>query len=107
MSNPTPPDAPALLLNDDIEIGLEDITRMCGVRAELIIEMVNHGVLHPAGARYSEWRFSSPSVNRVSRAIRLRRDLELNWPAVALAIELLDELHDLRRRHRALLQRLT
>ena len=39
-------------------------------------------------------------------ARRLRQDLELNWPGVCLALELLDELHDLRRRHRALLRRL-
>jgi len=41
-------------------------------------------------------------VRRARRAIRLSRDLDVNLPGVGLALELLDELEDLRVRVRAL-----
>jgi len=42
----------------------------------------------------------------IARATRLRRDLEINWEGVALALELLDEVQALRRENHALLRRL-
>jgi chaperone modulatory protein CbpM len=43
-------------------------------------------------------------VIRVRRAVRLQRDLELNLPGTALALELIDEIEQLRCRVRRLEQ---
>jgi chaperone modulatory protein CbpM len=40
------------------------------------------------------------------RAAKLRRDLELEWEGVALALDLLDEVKQLRAENRMLRQRL-
>jgi chaperone modulatory protein CbpM len=57
---------------------------------------VSEGVLSPAGGSPQDWRFSGDSLKRAKTAARLMRDLELNSPGVALALDLLDEIHQLR-----------
>jgi chaperone modulatory protein CbpM len=45
----------------------------------------------------SEWRFSGAALRRARIALRLERDLGVNLPGVALALDLLEELQRLRR----------
>jgi chaperone modulatory protein CbpM len=63
---------------------------------DLIMAWVSEGVLSPAGASPQDWRFSGSSLQRAKTAARLMHDLELNLPGVALALDLLDELDQLR-----------
>ena len=44
------------------------------------------------------WRFRGASVRRVRCALRLERDLGVNFAGAALALELLEELEALRAR---------
>jgi len=53
-----------------------------------------------------EWRFSSSSVNWIRKAIRLQRDLEIDWIAVATIIDLLKQNESLELENRRLAQRL-
>ena len=53
------------------------------------------------GGGRSDWQFTSLAIIRVARAKRLERDLSLNPPGVALALDLLDEIEDLRSRLKA------
>ncbi len=39
--------------------------------------------------------FTSEAIDRLSRGIRLHRDLGVNWPGVSLALELLDRIESL------------
>ena len=69
--------------------------------SESNIEMwVAEGVLQPIGASREEWRFSGRSLGRMRTAMRLARDLEINSPGVALALDLLDEIERLEARLR-------
>jgi chaperone modulatory protein CbpM len=63
---------------------------------DLIMAWVSEGVLSPAGASPEDWRFSGNSLQRAKTAARLMHDLELNLPGVALALNLLEELDQLR-----------
>lgn len=105
MPSRQPPAEPELLA-EELEFDLHELASLSGVETHLIIEMVGHAILEPLGSDSADWRFPAPTLPRVRRALRLRRDLDLNWPGVCLAIELLDELAELRRRQRALLRRL-
>jgi chaperone modulatory protein CbpM len=49
----------------------------------------------------TEWHFSGAALRRARVAVRLERDLELNLAGVALALDLLDELAQLRHELRA------
>lgn len=76
---------------------LTEVTQCTHVSVETVITIVEQGIVRPRGARPREWRFEPPMVATLQRACRLQRDLELDWAAVALALELLEELEQLRR----------
>ena len=86
-----------VLLAEDVEFSLRDMCEVCGVHAEVIIEMVEEGLAEPRGAAPREWRFTGVAVYRVQRALRLQRDLDVNLAGAALALDLLDELERMRR----------
>ena len=73
---------------------LQEFCRACSVEESLVIRMVDEGVIEPLGQRPS-WRFPGDAVVRAQRALRLVRDLDINWPGAALALDLLDRLERL------------
>lgn len=83
-------------------ITLGELCERCQVSAETVREMVLEGLVEPLETDAYRWRFAQASMLRVWRALRLQRDLELNLAGAALAVELLEELEDLRRRLRTL-----
>lgn len=99
-------DLAGTLLDEHTLFSLRELCRACGVHAELVIEMVEEGVLEPRGATPADWRFAGSAVTRAQKALRLTRDLRVNWPGAALALDLLDEVERLRRDRRALRHRL-
>lgn len=89
---------PELILDESPAIGLEDLTDLCGINAEILILLVGEGLLSPRGQSPADWRFDGQQITRIRRALRLSRDLELDWPATALTLDLLDEIEHLRHR---------
>jgi chaperone modulatory protein CbpM len=86
-----------IVLDEQVTFTLRELSNACGIQTDLVIQMVDEGVIEPA-ARGSEWEFHGSSLVRAQRALRLVRDLDLNWPGAALALDLLDELERLQRR---------
>jgi chaperone modulatory protein CbpM len=76
---------------------LSEVCLHCGIHAELIVEMVEYGVVEPADTDANKrWLFASEALTRLDRARRLRQDLELNLPGLALSMDLLDQIDTLR-----------
>jgi chaperone modulatory protein CbpM len=75
---------------------IKDLSRMCNVEERHIVEFVEEGVLNVVEVR-SEWHFTGDALRRARLAVRLERDLELNLAGVALALDLIEELQQLRR----------
>jgi chaperone modulatory protein CbpM len=84
------------LFDDSAVLSLEDLSKMCAVDEQHIVQYVEEGVLNVVGVR-TEWHFSGAALRRARIALRLERDLELNLAGVALAVDLLEELERLRR----------
>jgi chaperone modulatory protein CbpM len=76
---------------------VKDLSRMCAVDERHIVEFVEEGVLSVVEIDTAEWHFTGAALRRARLALRLERDLELNLAGVALALELMEELHALRR----------
>jgi chaperone modulatory protein CbpM len=74
-----------------------ELGRLCTVEIQRIVELVEEGILTADTGASGEWRFAPSSLRRARTAIRLQRDLGINISGVALVIELLDEIADLRR----------
>ncbi len=105
----TPPDlSDALDLTGDSDsvFTLNEICERCGVHAELVTEMIEYGIVTPIEPAQKRWQFSASALLRLHRAQRLRRDLDLNLPGLALSLELLDEIEKLRGEINALKHRL-
>lgn len=91
-----------IILEEQTELTLADICRACAVQAEYIIELIDEGVLVPVGNEPDGWRFSGVHIQRTTVALRLQHDLGVNPAGVALALQLLDEVDELRARIRSL-----
>ena len=91
-----------VILEEQTELTLAELCRACAVHAEYIAELVDEGVLMPAGREPKGWRFSGSHIRRAKVALRLQRDLGVNLAGAALALELLDEVEALRQRLRTI-----
>lgn len=89
-----------LVLDETITLTLEELSSACAVRIERIVELVDEGILEPAGRDPDMWSFPGPSLERARVAMHLQRDLDINLAGVALALDLMDELESLRARLR-------
>lgn len=84
------------VLSNTTVYSLREVCERCGMAAEQVIEFVDFGIAEPKGATYNEWCFSPNQLFRLNRALRLQRDLEINLPGLALALDLLDEVETMR-----------
>jgi len=85
------------ILDETFEVTIIDVCRFCTVREERVVALVGEGILTPRGKRPVDWRFPAQSLLRARRALRIAQDFEIELPAVALVLDLLDEIETLRR----------
>lgn len=83
-----------VILDTRTTMTLSEFCHACGVEHELVVEMVNEGVIEPIDQR-DGWHFYSETLLRAKRAQRLVRDLGVNWPGAALALDLIERLERL------------
>ena len=88
------------VLDETITYDFEEICHVCRVRDQLVFDMINEGMLTPIGDSPKSWKFSAASIKTIQVTVRLQEDLGVNLPGVALALDLLEELEDLRARVR-------
>jgi chaperone modulatory protein CbpM len=87
---------------------VSDLCRLCAVEERRIVEFVEEGVLEVTETRAAEvlemtesgaaeWQFTGSALRRTRMALRLERDFELSLAGVALVMDLMEELEQLRR----------
>ena len=86
------------IVENEVHMTIVELSPASRTPEELIMSWVSEGVLSPSGSTPQDWRFSGDSLRRAKTAAHLTHDLELNVPGVALALELLDEIAQLRTR---------
>ena len=94
---------------NDIDTTYLSFTEVClqtGVAEATVIEIIEQGIVEPIGDSPGEWLFSPTMLTVTKKAVRLHRDLEMDWHGIALSIELLDQLEQLREQNRSLQRRL-
>lgn len=86
------------VITDDQTVSFVELCHCTEIAVEHLLSMIEVGLLEPINSHLSHirWRFSSDSIMRVRTALRLQRDLDVNMAGAVLAIELLDELKELR-----------
>ena len=96
----TPTPLTGTVLDENTRCSLGQLCRLCGIPAERVLEMIDEGLLCPQRTASEELSFTAIEIKRIQITIRLQRDLRINLPGCALALELLEELEELRRLHR-------
>ncbi len=85
-----------LIVEEQIDLSLDELCRLCGTQAEQLAALVDEGVIVPEGTAPEHWRFPGMQLRRARVAVRLQRDLGVNTAGAALALQLMDEIEALR-----------
>jgi chaperone modulatory protein CbpM len=88
-----------------VQLDMRTLCQEADVTADCVIEIVEHGIVEPSGRTPEDWLFDDQAPLLAKRA-KLHRELELEWEGVALALELLQEVQQLRSENSMLKQRL-
>ncbi len=89
------------------KIELEELCQVTFLSSDIVIEIVEHGIVDPIGNSPENWLFDTHMVAITRKAVRLRQDFDIDWAGISLAISLIDELEQLRNRNKALERRLS
>ena len=89
-----------------VQLDMQTFCQEADLPAAYVIEIVEHGIVEPSGRTPEEWLFDEQASVLARRAAKLQRDLDLEWEGVALALELLEEVQQLRSENSMLRQRL-
>ncbi|RUR13746.1 chaperone modulator CbpM [Legionella sp. km772] len=77
-------------------LSFKEVCHKYNIPQELLLEMMEYGIFSTS-SNGKENQLDAKDLRRMESAFRLHRDLEINLPGVALALELLDEIEGLRR----------
>lgn len=102
MSNMSVTVTHGVLVEEEVQFTLVELSRACGAEVEQLAALVDEGVLAPISTDAQPWRFAGPTLPRARTALRLARDLELSPAGTALVLDLLAEIDALRSRLRRL-----
>jgi chaperone modulatory protein CbpM len=81
-------------------IEIEVLARETGLHPEVVRRFVRLGLVEPAGGTAQNPQFRPDAASQLARALRLRRDLGLNYAGAVLAGELLARIDQLQVRLR-------
>ena len=84
----------------EYRLTLVELCHACDAREEDVRAWVDEGALEPEGRQPQDWRFAAAVLPRARTAARLARDFEIDAPAIALVLDLLDEIERLKARVR-------
>lgn len=82
-------------LNTHKQVSIIELARSSGLPESLLRELVDYGALSPADPEAAEWHFSADYVVTVRTAARLRNDLELETPVLAMTLSFLERIERL------------
>ncbi len=84
------------MLNNNVFYTTKAVCKSYKLNQETVDEMVSWGIAEPSGNKPERWLFSHKDFERIGRASRFYKELEINIPGAALALQLLEDIHNLR-----------
>ena len=86
---------------------LDEICERSPLDVDFVIRCVEYGIADVQSKNaVQSWRFSFASVQRLQKARRLQRDLEMDFAGLSMVLELLDDREEMRQRVAVLEKRL-
>lgn len=84
--------------SDKSPLTLAELCEICNISQDRVQEFISWEIVHPRQSRGEELIFELIDLQRIKTALRLQHDLEVNLAGVALVLDLLEELQELRER---------
>ncbi|ANF80906.1 MerR family transcriptional regulator [Acinetobacter sp. NCu2D-2] len=84
------------IIMDEHPLDLRHFAQACGQSPEWVLQLIEHGIL-PERSTDPYSKFIVEDVTRAQRAYRLQRDFDASFSAVAMMLDLIDEVQELRR----------
>ncbi len=78
-----------------VYFSFEQFSHRLPLKPDQIIEIVELGIVDPHGSQPQNWQFDMTMLAQARKACQLHQQLEVDWPGVALALQLLHRLEKL------------
>lgn len=85
-----------VLIEDTSTLSLDEVCQKYRIPQELLHEMIEYGFFANQPEQGQQVALDQKELRRIESAFRLHRDLEINLPGVALALDLLEEIEKMR-----------
>jgi DNA-binding transcriptional MerR regulator len=82
----------------DQELTLEEVADCAHVHPRFVEELMDFGMITPLSYSGNQAVFQASVVLRIRRIVRIKRDLGVNLPGIAVILDLTEELERLRRK---------
>ena len=85
-----------VLIEEHSTLSFEEVCHRYNIPKELLIEMIEYGLFSSPSPTIENTQLKLKDLHRLESAFRLHKDLDINLPGVAVALDLLEELQQLR-----------
>ena len=89
----------AEVIDEHHSFDLKHFADACGQSPEWVLQLLEYEIL-PTRSQQATQHFHAEDIARARRAYRLQRDFEASFAAVAMMMDLIDELQQLRQQTR-------
>jgi len=72
-------------------ISFTEICQAVNLSEQNFVELIEHDIVQAKGDEPNTWHFDVAMVGVARRAVRLHQDLDLEWSAIALIVELIEQ----------------
>ena len=84
------------IIDEQLALDLEHFAETCGQSTDWVLKLIDYDIL-PIKVDPKSYQFIGEDVARARRAYRLQRDFDASLSAVAVMLDLIDEVQQLRR----------
>jgi len=92
----------SLWLDDRHTVDAQELSRICGLGSDEILELMDYGALAPLNARPQPLVFSTRCIMPLRQAVGIRKDFDLDIFTVAILLGYINRIAELERQLRAL-----
>ncbi len=79
-------------------LSMHEITHTMNVPTQTILEIIEEGIINADKDAKQQWVFNSECLRKIRIVLQLTKDLGVNLAGAALAIDLLDEIEQLKKK---------
>lgn len=95
------------MIDTRLTICFDELCELENIDQEWVIEIIDYGIAKPiSGTDKNDWYFDTPSIIWFKKAVRIYNELEVDWGAVAMIIDLLKQKQMLQEENQLLQNRL-